>query len=140
AWACRIDKEADRFGSGDQFTQQLQPLSTELVGQKAHSSHISTWVAETGHETKLDRIATAREYNRYRGCCRLGGHHRLRAVGKYHTYVATDQRPPTSVAFHSPPPPSGTRSPNFGLRHNRIPTSRGGTRLREIARARPSRR
>src|SRR5262249_54104381 len=86
-----IGKEADRCGSRHQFAEQLKPFCTEFVEQKTHASHIPTWLAETGHETELDRVAAAREHDRYRGCCCLGGHDRRRSAGKDRTHAATDQ-------------------------------------------------
>jgi len=59
------------------------------------------------HETELDRISTAREYDRYHGCCSLGA---AAAGGRWqqsHSHGDRPNRPLTSVTFHSHRPPSG---------------------------------
>jgi hypothetical protein len=46
--------------------EQFEPLRRRIVQQQCDTSRIATWVSKAGRKSKLYRVSTADENNRYR--------------------------------------------------------------------------
>src|SRR5665213_766215 len=82
----RVDQYADYCRLGRELSQQLQPLCSQVVGEKDHPRDVVTRPVEPGDEAALDRIAPGQEH--YRGSrSRCLNRKRRSAVGDYHGHL-----------------------------------------------------